>query len=136
MTAQCSFFLATGMCFLAITPVIAGDVATQEAIRRVAGRSWSGDAVPSTLGSLRGVDKVEALYLILPGSAPPIVRLPGVVTAARSPTLSVTPVIAAPRDGGTNLYGMLRDPRATGVTPAGLRFADPGWMRKQAGDKR
>ena len=33
-----------------------------------------------------------------------------------------------PRDGGTNLEGLLRDPRASRVTPAGLRLADPGWM--------
>ncbi len=101
-------------------------------------------AMPIPLGSLRSVEKVDSLFLVPPGAAPvatvpPIVTVaqpPAIVPVAQPPAFRATPVPGMPRDGGTNLQGLLRDPRASRVTPAGLRLADPGWMRKAPAERR
>ena len=91
-------------------------------------------AHPSALGSLRDVGSIQSLHLPLPGALPvPVV--PPIVPAARAQLPAASLVPGMPRDGGTNLDGMLRDPRATRVTPAGVRMADPGWMRKAPGKR-
>jgi hypothetical protein len=92
-------------------------------------------AKPIPLGSLRSVEKVESLFLVPPGTAP-VAAVPPIVTVAQPPAFRATPVPGMPRDGGTNLEGLLRDPRASRVTPAGLRLADPGWMRKPPAERR
>lgn len=121
MTAQRTFSLIAGLGLLAAMPL--ADSAAAEA------------ATPMPLASLRGVDKVESLFLVLPGIEPFATRAP-VVPVAQPQSRAIAPIPGMPRDGGTNLDGLLRDPRASRVTPAGLRLADPGWMRKPPIERR
>ena len=121
MTTQRALFLTAGLSLLAVMPLT--DSAAAEA------------ATPTALGSLRGVDKVQSLFLVLPGIEPFATR-PRVDPAAQPQPRMVAPIPGMPRDGGTNLEGVLRDPRASRVTPAGLRLADPGWMRVAPKDRR
>lgn len=118
MMAQRALFLTAGLCLLAVTPLassVAADAAT-----------------PIPLGSLRGVAKVDSLFLVQPGLEP-FATMPRVDPVAQQRPVAVP---GMPRDGGTNLQGLLRDPRASRVTPAGLRLADPSWMRTAPKDRR
>jgi hypothetical protein len=133
MTTQTSFLLAATAGFLTIAPALANDPADAGVRERPA------------LAGLQGVHSTGALFLTGAGD-PASTAVPG----GRATTLTVPPsgqlnagapaepqVPAAPpiaamalppdvaRPGGTNLYGMTRDPRATITTPAGLRLADP-----------
>ncbi len=92
-------------------------------------------ATPSALGSLRGVERMDSMFMVLPGTAP-VAAMSPVVAVARPLTPTVSPIPGMPRDGGTNLEGVLRDPRASRVTPAGVRLAEPGWMRKAPSERR
>ena len=121
MTAQRALFLTAGLGLLAVIPL--ADSTAAEA------------ATPTALGSLRGVAKVESLFLVVPGIEPFATR-PRVDPVAQPLPRAIAPVPGMPRDGGTNLEGVLRDPRASRVTPAGLRLADPGWMRVAPKDRR
>lgn len=120
--------LTAGLCLLAIVPV--SDSAAADPTM----------TTPTALGSLRGVDTVQSLFLVLPGApqvAPPVAPLPPVPTpVAVAQPRAIAPIPGMPRDGGTNLEGVLRDPRASRVTPAGLRLADPGWMRMPPAERR
>jgi hypothetical protein len=129
MTAHRSA-LATGLCLLAI--VTASDSAKAD------------QPAPSALGSLRSVDTVQSLFFAppatAPGAVPPpqarTVAQPQAHTLAQPQARTVASIPGMPRDGGTNLQGLLRDPRASRVTPAGVRLADPGWMRTAPKDRR
>lgn len=92
-------------------------------------------AKASSLGSLRGVEKMDSMFMVLPGTSP-VAAAPPVVAVARPPTPTASPVAGMPRDVGTNLEGVLRDPRASRITPAGVRLAEPGWMRKAPSERR
>ncbi|MBL8704399.1 MAG: hypothetical protein JNM30_06130 [Rhodospirillales bacterium] len=120
MTAQRAV-LTAGLCLLAILPMTESAAADA--------------ATPTALGSLRGVAKVDSLFLVQPGVEPFATR-PRIDPVAQPQPRAIAPVPGMPRDGGTNLEGLLRDPRASRVTPAGLRLADPGWMRVAPKDRR
>src|SRR5690349_20561878 len=106
MTAQRAFFMTAGLALLASIPL--ADSTAAEA------------ATPVPLGSLRDVAKVESLFLVVPGIEPFATRAPVVPVVQKQPRV-IAPMPGPPRDGGTNLDGLLRDPRAARVTPAGLR---------------
>jgi len=88
------------------------------------GESRAADAPPLRLAALTEIASVAQLW---PGETPPLAAPSRPVVRAFAPGL--------PQDGGTNLLGLLRDPRPDAPTPAGLRLADPAWMR-QAPDQR
>jgi hypothetical protein len=137
MTAQFPTLIALAFCLVGAPPALAGDGAMD---RR------NGAA----LATLHGLDSTGALFLPVLGVASPgaIVPLSPADQGADMPTANVLAQIvdgpaanAAPsrapagaiasivdgaaRGGGTNLYGFTRDPRATILTPAGVRFANP-----------
>lgn len=113
--------LTAGLCLLAIGPM--------------ADSAAADSTTPSALGSLRGVESIRALHLVPPGT-PAAAPQPPVSAVARTPAATIATIPGMPRDGGTNLQGLLRDPRAARVTPAGVRLADPGWMRKPPAERR
>jgi len=128
MTAQRAM-LTAGLCLLAIGPM--------------ADSAAADSTTPSALGSLRGVDSIRSLHLVPTGTPPGtqtgtllVAPLPPVAAVARPQAPSIASIPGMPRDGGTNLDGLLRDPRASRVTPAGLRLAEPGWMRKPPSERR
>lgn len=125
MTAQRALVLTVGMGLFAVMPL--ADSTAAEA------------ATPIPLGSLRDVAKIESLFLVVPGIEPFATRptvVPAIQPQPQPPPRVIAPIPGMPRDGGTNLDGLLRDPRASRVTPAGLRLADPGWMRKAPAERR
>ena len=89
------------------------------------GGAFAADAADprgGALSSLRGVGSVQTLFV---GE---VVAPPRPVVTSFAPGL--------PQDGGTNLHGLLRDPRANAPTPAGVRLVDPGWMRQSPSERR
>jgi len=117
-----TFLIAAAIGFLAAAPAMAED-----------GRPRT------SLASLDGIGSANMLFLRA-ADAPAADTQRSRVTSLTvtfsaqvdSPPPPATPAIAAlampaeaQRQGGTNLYGFTRDPRAGTSTPAGMRFADP-----------
>ncbi|MCC7048596.1 MAG: hypothetical protein IT562_17910 [Alphaproteobacteria bacterium] len=134
MTTRSTFFLATAVGFMLTAPARAEDAAQDR----------------SALASLHDVGSAGALFF--PGMGEPAPEAaqrsrvtsltvtfstqttldePDTPSATSSPKPPAVPVaalalpIGGARAGGTDLYGLMRDPRAVATTPAGLRLADP-----------
>jgi hypothetical protein len=146
MTAQSNLFLAAAIGFLAVSPALADDMVKEERTGRVPGVLGSLRGLGSANELFMSSRGDLAQGAMTPGSPPPpkgnstfaatalasntLARAgdtqpSGPATVPRAPTGATALMIDGAARGGTNLYGIMRDPRATIVTPAGLRLADP-----------
>lgn len=120
MTAQRLFLLTAGFGLLSATQALADD--------------------GTRLSSLQFVDSARSMFLTLspdgramtPGVPAPTSLQPVTTTAPQPAVLALE---TKPQAGGTNLWGLVREPRASTTTPAGVRMVEPLALRVRA-DKR